>query len=377
MQKIKKLILLLLFLTVTPCYSYTATPNFKLKLNNPYEDFTSNSYLLFSLNNYFNQRHSGSLWDKTMSMSITSFMSFIAHEMGHLYVGRKFGTVESDFPYATKKSRYIPTTDQYILETSAGPNQQELSAYIFWKNSTFKSNFHNSYAFLLNKLTDIGYQTLLYNVNYWDRGYTAPYEHYNVFGDFKFYTTLLNRNNINITRQSLLIDNLIADALSVPVWDHLSFWYNSLWDDSSNYSPTILKFNNTLITPPLLSLYMHPEGTYYIASTLLFKESDKNKISEINIGFPSFWNNYNKIKQYRIGGQYYLKLSEKYTLIPFIHINWNERKVNGSSSGIKIKDRINKHLTIQYQVKKHQNDIFENDIQHRYNGWELSILLSF
>ncbi|HAR63267.1 MAG TPA: hypothetical protein DCS13_07370 [Candidatus Margulisbacteria bacterium] len=370
-------ILLIFSLIVSPAI-HAFTPNYSIKLSNPYSDFESNGDLLYSLNHFSHQVHPTTAVELSSSIGITMFLSYISHEMGHINVGQRYGKVSTIFPYFRKEIHYIPTVEQYIQETAAGPNQQELSAHIFWKKSLSNTDFHTSFGFLLNKLTDGIYFFLTKDIEYWDRGFDAPYDYYNVFGDFNFYISLLNRSGIKITKESLLSDILIADLLTVSVWDHFGYWHQALLGNpKASYTPTTLSFDRYKISMPYISSFLADNGLFILGSVLILRSDDNKPFLELTLGFPSPWFSKNKVHTNHFGIIYTFKLTDFLLLEPFVAYDYDTDKqvFNGRSAGLRIYQTFNEDVGLTYQLETNQNDIIENQIKHKANGFQLSLKL--
>jgi hypothetical protein len=229
---------------------------------NPYRHVDNNSYLLQVMNRYVVHQWTDSFLSETV---MVSFFTFVSHEMGHLRASLSHGDIYSPFPHIIKSVSYIPTNEQYLEETIAGPNQQEQNAFIQWSSMSGNPDRYESYGFLLNKLTDLGYLLLTTGTQYWDRGYSAPYESYNVFGDHNFYLKLLENKGVVLSRTGLLLDMLFTDIASLAVWDHFGYWWNqSFGDQKALYRPSIIEVGEHRFRAPYLEYFLTPEGGFVL-----------------------------------------------------------------------------------------------------------------
>jgi hypothetical protein len=364
--------ILLSFLTIFLLNNNAISVELSLFLNDPYSNFESNTELLYSTNELILNSPCPKTYKKMtpnnfLSIGATSFITFVAHEMAHLHVGRLYGRVDSGWPHITKEARYIPTDDQYSEETAAGPNQQEYSAYVYWKRFRNETNPNNSYLFLLNKLTSLGYFSLFRNVDYWNRGYPAPYEHYNTFGDHNFYLVLLNRNGINMTKNQMQFDLLLTSIANISAWDHFAYWYSYTFDN--NHS--VFKGSSLGdISYPFFSYYLTTNGPYINTSVLVGENL------ELNYSFPPKWFNQSTVNTYRLGGSYLFEINKLFSIESYGFVSYRET-ASLSYVGTKLQHSINNDLKMAYQIEWIKNDIIEKKIKHKNNGLSLSLGVNF
>lgn len=360
------------------CQSVVA--EYTIPLTDPFKASRANTQLFYSLDRFSSQivsaNFSCEFIRNPLIISSTLFTTYVSHELGHVRVGNLYGRTYNEFPYYNKQFLYTPTDEQYLFETAAGPNQQEQNARWAWEQTFYTSDYQRSFNFLLNKLTSPVYFFFTRNLNYWNRGFSAPYAYYNVFGDHNFYIKLLNRMGNSTGKSELLQEIFLTNFLSAANWSHWRYWGALTLGTPAEYSPALFTLGNTTMTYPLISLYLLETGPYYQVSFL--GETQSGDRLGADLGFPGGVFTTSTEKNIFLALDRLFILNDTVSCKPSLTCMYNSTSGSFSLSryGLDTGWRVTKSWSLHTALEMNNHDWMATKVRQQANGVSLQVYFS-
>lgn len=357
-------------------------PERKLILDfaNPINNFEADSNAWCSTNQLFGKgsdllglklRLDTNVFGRIALLGLDSYRSYwsqvASHELGHTRAARKYGDYTFNFEMNSfldigdnfpRYFKYYLTDEELIEERIAGLNQDEFNSYTLIRNNINDSTVDNEISFLLTKFWDVKYN--LFSSESANRH------------DVKEYIRLLNKKGINLSKQEYLIQSVLADMLSMRTWGSFkSIFYNYLIKGERSVKPITFRFGKTDFTPPLISHYITPEGSFYNISSFI-NPNGENPI-EVSIGTDIDFIGGGRVNHLRLGGQYNdIKLKEgehAFMISPFAYLNTDKSfDYKGFSAGLEAKISITKTVKLRGKAEYNKNDMIENIVKGEDKG---------
>lgn len=317
---------------------------------------------------------------------------------------------------------------QYVRSWVNGLNQEEFQAYALYKEQARKKclNFDDAISFLGAKTADSVYIAVANQLkglhvnedvdykaieNVWlpgDDVYALPptlrnqglwndidayLHHLHRQGVYDLYRIYLSgpppatvppeawdprREGIEMKRKQLLMQFIVADALSLRTWESVYAIANYLVIGERNIKPVAITLGRTEITPPLITHYLTPRGSFYNTNALV-NIAGKHPL-EINFGTdidavlgPG------KVRHFRAGCQ--LDLAHEKDdgggvhFRPFVYLNFDRhaKKYAGYSTGAELTIGARGKFELGARFEQNEHDIVENTVKGKEKGPNVSV----
>ncbi|MHC4598815.1 MAG: hypothetical protein ACYS47_07410 [Planctomycetota bacterium] len=307
---------------------------------------------------------------------LSGALSYYSHEMGHTYEEIRKGArpgFETDWSslvtlgYPKYVKTFAPDDTEWTLEedcraTVGGLNQTTGNGWFAWERAQVVGawDFHTGLAFLEGKLDHI----LQLYVGCQDR------ESEN---DANAYIRYLGQNGVRLRRGEYLTQALVADLLSWPVLESVLAVGNYLITGDRRFRATRIPIAKRFaVGPPLLSVFLTPEGGFYELGFFLF--CGALPPLEISIGRRADFFGESEVRGVRLGAKHHglplFRRSGWYgTVSPFAYLTvTRSARERGTLSGVEIamgRDPFAVTLRVEYGFR----DVIRHTVQGEEGGW--------
>lgn len=302
----------------------------------------------------------------TIDFLLSSFLKFLSQEFGYIREGKKYGDFNVSLNFRKngllrKQFNYYPTTDEYLNYISGGFNNNEYDSYLLYKNSTNELTFDKAMSFLVTKLANL------------DNYFSFRFEEYKKAG--KVYVDTLKLKGINLSDNDFFTQSILADLFSLHTWYSIIAVKNYISNDNKIYQVPMLKLGRVELTPPLINHYLTNRGGFYNLTSIINPNS-KHSL-ELSLGTSADFIGAGEVDVFRTGLKYNNLLSNKLKLSPFLALTSNKKtRSNNFSYGIEAKLKLLKNTSLLFKTEYNKNDILENEIKGKNNGWSTSFGIS-
>ncbi|MBI2564643.1 hypothetical protein HYV79_01490 [Candidatus Woesearchaeota archaeon] len=302
----------------------------------------------------------------------STVISYVAHEAGHnissaqkrksnikfdfsrSYHDILFPEVISNFDSSVLKNSKT-LNDDFLFIIESGLNVQENISELVYHESFRKKqlSYDESLFFLQNKFYEAVY--ILRNKKI--KSETLP--------DPAAYIELLKQKEIKINRNKLLAEELTAGFFSFTTWESVVSIKDYLLNSKNNHKPELWKIGDNDLTPPIISHFWAPDGTYYSITSIINPYSKHSLI--LNLGADLDFIQDGRMNTRRLGGEYVLTINRA-KIKPFGYANF-EKSGNwkGDSTGLEIEINKSNHF-FSARAEWNYSDVIENTIKGKEEG---------
>ena len=319
---------------------------------------------------------SGRLGQTVLMSWLALGTTYVSHEVAHNYLGRWKGVDNLEFTFdqftvfgfpAVISNNYEGpmTLDENIFESVSGVNQNVFNAEESFRNNLGKYSFDESITFLRDSIV-----TLQYSLYGADQSSSVGEGN----DDITSYVGMMNTKGINVTREEVMNEGLIALLLSGGVYlDNIFNIFGTYLREGKREGkdPTVIKINNRELTLPLVSYYLTDQGGYYNMISIL-NPRGKTPL-EVNLGTGTDFLGSSQTDTIRFGCRYHNLKVPYLSFSPYAFFN-TDRNLNpkGFSVGTEVSVPIGKRKSIFLKIEYNKGDILENTIKGEEEGLNLS-----
>ena len=316
-----------------------------------------------------------------------------SHEVGHEFEfvrhgqDRHFRLDLSDWSahwwprYLQPSANYaVLSEDETLRLTAGGLNQDELNARNIWGHCMLKGSYglHDAFAFLLPKFWDFRY---ILNVGLDDRrpGATelsmTAFRAYclanDLWNDVDTYTLFLYNRNIDVTKRDYLKQVLAADLLSWHTWQSAAVIWNYVAHGRRTTSPAVLKLGeNTELSPPLVTHYLTPNGSFYDAAVFLNPRGRRPVL--LSFGTHVDFIGDGEVDRLRLGVEFRNLRLGRLSVAPFAYANFSTPLAyQGSYLGTELRVHAARVFELRASMGWSDNDMVENIVKGHEDGFRL------
>lgn len=363
-----------------------------LDLSGPMDDAESNARLWLSLNQLFGkgsdlsaERHG---WDGRPEGRIGQLLAlgylnlligYYSHEFGHARVDRALGPYEwsidlrdwsMGWPVYHGYGCRSTDSSEEIRSVAGGLNQEEYDAYLMHEKTLQSISFDEGFAFICRKLSDVTYDT------YADFNPDVDHE-----GDVWRYKRCLSKRGIHLSDEAFLLQAVIADLLSVKLWDSFRALRNYAMRGERTTRCTTFNLRGVEITPPLVNFYMTPDGGFY--NFVCFLNPAGRKPVEIALGTDVDFIGDGKLDRLRVGAEYndlrpwVMEPCPRIGVFAYLDVDRSDLGRRGLSAGVDISCPVTEKSTFVGRYEFNTNDVVENVAKGKKNGSRISLGLGW
>jgi hypothetical protein len=324
---------------------------------------------------------------------LTAALNYYSHEIAHEYEDREYG-FRTGFhvdinDWGLGWPRYAPRpvggiwapwfrdADRFKLFVD-GFNQNEYSSRTTWEGSCRASAIAIQDASLgfLSKLSDVYLTSQAGLEDDWPTWVDDPYvdmlgmaQLEGRWADVDVYVLSLRNRGITLGKRDYLVQALVADLLSWHTWESILCM--------ADYVRTGQRYRKTgtwplagghEITPPLISCYLTPLGTYYDMASFL--DPAGAHPMKITLGTDVDFIGDGDVDRWRFGLQYFNLGWERLRFHPFVYLNSRKSlRYEGISVGLETYVEVSPGYDLRIKLEHNDGDIVENTVKGKDKGF--------
>jgi len=391
----------------TPYYAVAPSvlPERRVSLDfaNPLLTFEANANATYSLTQMVGLLGGGrpsdadrSVWTRSAvalgTVYLTAALRHYSHEIAHEYEGREYGLFSgghvdlSDWgdgwpiyvqPVYDPLVAFI-SEDDLFKSYLDGLNQNEYDSRVTWVRSCRASAMAIQDASLgfLGKLTDVYHVLHVGLEDDWPTWVDDPYvdmvfmaQNSGRQSDADLYVLSLRNRGITLRKRDYLAQALIADLLSWHTWEGIFCVADYLRTGQRYRKTRTLRFKNGHeITPPLISCYLTPLGTYYDMASFL--DPAGAHPMKITLGTDVDFIGDGDVDRWRFGLQYFNLGWERLRFHPFVYLNSRKSlRYEGISVGLETYVEVSPGYDLRIKLEHNDGDIVENTVKGKDKGF--------
>jgi hypothetical protein len=187
--------------------------------------------------------------------------------------------------------------------------------------------------------------------------------------DVDIYVLSLRNRGITLGKHEFLAQALIADLLSWHTWESIL--------TITDYLKTGRRYRKTKVwrlggghelTPPLISCYLTPLGTYYDISSFL-NPTGPNPV-EITLGTDVDFIGDGDVDRWRFGFKYFNLGWQRARFHPFVYLNTTKSlRYEGISAGLETYLGLSPGCDLRIKLEYNDGDIVENTVKGKDKGF--------
>ena len=278
---------------------------------------------------------------------------------------------------------YDALADDEVLRVPLdGLNQDEFNGAQSWRRAVLqnRTDMHNAAAFLLLKLNDFRYVLsvgLDDNRPAWTGGSVREVNQYawyaGCWNDPDLYTLHLYNRGIDLTKTDYLVQVAIADFLSWHTWENLAMVCRYVGSGRRVAEPKTWQLSDKVaLTPPLVSVYLTPRGTFYDIGTFVNPTSPHPLFLSFGTDVDSIGDG--EVDRLRLGAQYYDLGRGRWRWAPFAYVDMSEAQgYEGVSLGTEGNIRLSSAVELSFKLEYNENDVIENTVKGKDDGLSLAL----
>jgi len=379
---------------------------FMLDFASPLEGYDANTRFFYSMNQLFGRLNDnagvlrgmdeelgGRLALTALAFYAAYGMRYYSHEVAHDYGERENGLVDGIPLDLGDWSRWWPEYEvsmppsaiywAVMSEAKAfkayldGLNQNEFNSRRNWELLGLRSrtDLQCSVAFFMNKLRDLEY--IAFSGLDDKRPATPPssfgdavsYINTNgLFDDVDDYVICLMVNDVDLSKREYFAQVLLADLLSWHTWESVRAIGRYLRTGERTMRLATWRVSDRLeITPPLISCYITPLGTFYDIAAIL-NPSGPRPVT-VSVGTDVDFIGAGKVARLRLGAQVHGLGRGWFALSPFAYLNSSRADGHeGASIGIEGLFRFHPRMRLRMRLEHNEGDVIENTVKGKEEG---------
>ncbi len=378
-----------------------------LDFSNPLEKSDANSRFFCSMDQIFGRlsdragvlrgldgQFGGRLALTALAMWTARGMSYYSHEAAHDRILREGGLNEDlsldlgnwangwpeyDLLAMTPPAFAAVLGDDAFFEMYvAGLNQNEFNGVREWLRAGLRGEIdtHNGTSFLFEKLYDLGYTA---GTGLKDRRPLTPPASFQdaadyitangLEGDVDDYVICLMVNDVDLNKKEYLAQVLLADLLSWHTWESVRAIGRYLHTGERTARLATWRVSDRLeMTPPLISCYITPLGTFYDVAAIL-NPSGSRPVT-VSAGTDVDFIGGGKVDRLRLGAQMHGMGHGWFALSPFVYLNSSSADGHeGASIGVEGLFRFHPRMRLRVRLEHNEGDVIENTVKGKDEGF--------
>ncbi|MHC5053649.1 MAG: hypothetical protein ACYTKD_02905 [Planctomycetota bacterium] len=378
-----------------------------LDFASPLEGFDANARFFYSMNQLLgrlndsagvlrgmDEESGGRLALAALAVYTAYGMRYYSHEIAHdhalrshglgEHVSLDFGSWHSGWPEyemigITTSSYAALLGDAAIFERYlAGLNQDETDSRLAWASSADCGtvDLQGAASFLVQKARDLGY---IATTGLTDRRPSAPpltfedaadYVTANgLEGDVDDYVICLMVNGVDLSKEEYLAQVLVADLLSWHTWECVRAVGRYLRTGERTMRLATWRVSDRLeMTPPLISCYITPLGTFYDVAAIL--DPAGARPVTVSVGTDVDFIGGGKVDRLRFGAQVHGVGRGPCALAPFAYLNASRADGHeGASVGVEGLFRFHPRMRLRVTLEHNEGDVIENTVKGKEEGF--------
>jgi hypothetical protein len=328
----------------------------------------------------------------------SSFLRDYSHEIAHDYVVREHGLFDGfhvdlgdwsrGWPRYEKATigddaaYYALPDDELIKSYVDGLDQEEFNTATEWTRCHLMrtNDVVGGMAFLRSKLHDVYYVLLVGTQDarpMWTGNSVAGVNEFarenGLLNDLDMYTLHLFNRGIDLKKRDYLAQVLVADLLSWHTWESAAVVVRYLRTGERTRVPSAWGFSNGhSLTPPLVSCYLTPLGTFYDIQAFLDPAGPHPVL--LSFGTDVDFIGDGRVDRTRLGARYHGLTAGRLRLDPFAYVNlsgWDGWE--GVSVGAEGYVRLTPKVDLRFKLEYSESDVVENTVKGKDEGFGLTV----
>jgi hypothetical protein len=300
------------------------------------------------------------------TLTLDSLFYAISHELAHKRSANEVGirtTVDiKPFRYGLLSSgdtefQYVPpdvTLAERAMVSAAGVNQGQLNATETWRRTRNGACVTDDISYIYNRLALVA------------QGWRFDTRD----NDISHYVTFLNTQGLNVSHDTLKRNSVAMSILDVPLWEAFCHLSDFLIEGRRRHEPFRVDLGNGWsLHPPHVESYLAGQGEFVNATASL--SSDGGFWVHLSLGSDLDATQKLALLDLRRAGIWVVIPAGPVTVSPFVAIDTDSRlhDCRGRAIGSELRVPLFEQVGIEATVMNARNDLIENTIKDRRNGW--------